>query len=180
MSWNTDLKYGVGLSFEHPMVKSGYTDFAINTDWTPAAGDVKVSIDSGALANITTLPVYLGSGLWTFTLSAAEMSGSRIAIVIIDAATKAVEDQAIILTTTRWNNNLATGTFVAAGSTTSTFVTNSTFVVDAFKGSFLRATSGSAVGQTVKIGSNTITDVVAATGETFTAIPANGDTFEIF
>ena len=53
---------------------------------TLAAGDVKVSIDGGALTNITTLPtVSPASGvLVLLELSAAEMNGDVIAIVFID------------------------------------------------------------------------------------------------
>ena len=90
-------KYGAAFSFEVPMIKAGSTDFAATGDWTPAAGDVKVSKDGGAVANITTLPTAVtgtGSVLWTFALSATEMEAARITIQVVDSATKAVEDTA--------------------------------------------------------------------------------------
>lgn len=74
-----------------PMVKVGSNDFAINTDWTPVAGDVKVKIDAGAEANITNLPTYV-NGEWEFVLTAAETTGKRVRVRVSDAATKVVED----------------------------------------------------------------------------------------
>ena len=75
-----------------PMIKAGSNDFAVAVDWTPAAGDVKVSINSGALANITNLPTYV-NGAWEFILTAAELSSKTTTVTIVDSATKAVEDQ---------------------------------------------------------------------------------------
>ena len=53
---------------------------------TLAAGDVKVSIDGGALANLATLPVVTpaGSKLVKVSLSAAEMNGDQICVVFSD------------------------------------------------------------------------------------------------
>jgi len=55
---------------------------------TLAAGDFKVSIDGGALANLTTLPtVTPASGkMVKFSLSTSEMNGDNITIVCSDAA----------------------------------------------------------------------------------------------
>jgi hypothetical protein len=81
-----------------PMPKAGSADFAVSADWVPAAGDVKVSIDSGAEANITTLPTYT-NGWWIFQLSAAELTGKSIRVKVVDSATKAVDDQAFLIET---------------------------------------------------------------------------------
>ena len=53
---------------------------------TLAAGDVKVSIDGGALNNLATLPVVTpaGSKLVKVDLSAAEMNGDHICVVFSD------------------------------------------------------------------------------------------------
>lgn len=53
---------------------------------TIVAGDFKVSIDGGALTNLTTLPSVspAGSVLVLISLSAAEMNGDSISIVAID------------------------------------------------------------------------------------------------
>src|SRR5262249_8719701 len=80
----------------------GATDFAVSGDWTPAAGDVKVTQDGGAAANITTLPAaitYGNGALWEFTFTAAEMTAAVVIVTVIDAATKAVVDQAFVLET---------------------------------------------------------------------------------
>lgn len=91
-------KYGVGCVLDVPIIKRGVVDFAVAADWTPATGDVKVSKDGGAFANIGTLPTALGS-TWQWTLSATEMQAARLAVVTVDSATKAVEDQQINLAT---------------------------------------------------------------------------------
>ncbi len=50
------------------------------------AGDVKISIDGGALANTTNLPVQLAatSQIYYLDLTAAEMLGERIYVVLVD------------------------------------------------------------------------------------------------
>lgn len=84
------------------MVKRGLMDQAVGADWTPATGDVKISKDGGATANITTLPVAIAMGngaIWDFAISATEMSAAKIAIIVADTATKAVEDQMFAIIT---------------------------------------------------------------------------------
>lgn len=68
------------------------TDFAVAADWTPAAGDVKISKDGGAAANVTNLPSYVTDKGWKFILTAAELSCQQAVIRIADAATKVVCD----------------------------------------------------------------------------------------
>lgn len=91
-------KYATALSgatlISAPMVKAGSNDLATGSDWTPSAGDCKVSIDGGAQANIGTLPTYT-NGQWLFTLSGTELTGKKVVIVVVDSATKVVEDQFI-------------------------------------------------------------------------------------
>jgi len=94
--------YGVAVTFLCPVIDAGTTDFALSADWTPIAGDVKVSKDEGSVANIGTLPTIVGGtggALWKFTLSATEMQAKHVDIQIVDSATKAVEDQAIHIET---------------------------------------------------------------------------------
>ena len=74
------------------------------TNPTIAAGDFKVSIDGGALANLATLPsVSPASSIWVLvTLSAAEMNGDSIAIQGIDqTAPKEWGDWALSIPTTQ-------------------------------------------------------------------------------
>lgn len=55
---------------------------------TLAAGDVKVSIDGGAFANVTDIPVVTPAAgrLVAVTLTAAEMTGDNIQVQFVDAA----------------------------------------------------------------------------------------------
>jgi hypothetical protein len=55
---------------------------------TLAAGDFKVSIDGGALTNLTTLPTVTPAAgrMVKISLSAAEMNGDNITVVAADAA----------------------------------------------------------------------------------------------
>lgn len=80
------------------MVKAASRDFATGSDWTPAAGDVKVSIDGGAQANIGTLPTYT-NGQWLFVFTGTELTGKSIRVAVVDSATKAVDDQFFIIET---------------------------------------------------------------------------------
>lgn len=77
---------------------------------TLAAGDVKVSTDGGALANLGTLPVVTpaASKAILVTLSAAEMNGDDIVVIFNDAAGAEWKDVLIhIKTVTRQMVDLA-------------------------------------------------------------------------
>jgi len=99
-------KYNVsttsGTHIRIPIIKRGVVDYAVSADWTPATGDVKVSKDGGAAANITTLPTAVAMGntaYWEFQLSASELSCKTLVVTVSDSATKAVEDQAFLVET---------------------------------------------------------------------------------
>lgn len=63
------------------------TSGKVKTSPTLAAGDVQVSKDGGAFANITDLPVQIGStGVLKVSLTATEMNADRVAIKFHDAA----------------------------------------------------------------------------------------------
>lgn len=89
-------QYNTATHVYVPMIKRGVVDFAIGADWTPAAGDVKVSKDGGAAANIGTLPAAIAMGntaYWDFTLANTEVTCKKCIVTVGDSATKAVEDQ---------------------------------------------------------------------------------------
>lgn len=91
-------KYGVSTTVRFPLVKASSQNFAVSGDYTHASGDVKISKDGGAAATATNSPsaVTMGNGAyWTLTLTATEMEAAEIIVTIIDAATKAVEDQMV-------------------------------------------------------------------------------------
>lgn len=93
---------GTGADIHIPIIKVGVVDYALSADWTPVAGDVKISKDGGAAANIGTLPTALTMGntaIWKFVFSNAELTAARIVVTVADATTKAVEDQTIIIET---------------------------------------------------------------------------------
>lgn len=99
MFWS---KYGVARHIYIPVIKRGLADFAVGADWTPAAGDVKISKDGGAAANVTNLPtaIAMGNGaVWDFSLTATEMQAAQVVVTVADSATKAVEDQSFIIET---------------------------------------------------------------------------------
>jgi hypothetical protein len=86
-----DLATAGSLRIRMPLRKAGSSDFATGSDWTPATGDVKVTKDGGAQANIGALPAF-SNGSWEFTLSNTELSAKLVEVRIVDAATKAVDD----------------------------------------------------------------------------------------
>jgi len=94
-------KYGTGTGADIiiPMVKRGLVDFAATGDWTPASGDVKISKDGAAEANIGTLPVINGTYGWKFVFADAELQAKSIRVTIVDSATKVVEDQCFVIET---------------------------------------------------------------------------------
>jgi hypothetical protein len=95
-------KYGVAVHVYIPMIKRGVVDFAVSADWTPAAGDCKVSKDGGAAANVTNLPTAITMGntaMWDFSMTATEMQAAKVMVTIADSATKAVEDSMFIVWT---------------------------------------------------------------------------------
>ncbi len=100
--YNTAITATTAQSIKIPMVKRGVVDFAVGADWTPATGDVKVSKDGGAAANIATLPAAVAMGntaYWEFVFSGTELSCGTLAVTIADSATKAVEDQSFLIET---------------------------------------------------------------------------------
>ena len=92
-------KHGAAATINFPMIKVGSRDFAIGSDWTPVAGDVQISKDEGAFADAANLPIHEGRGSWSLALAFGELNAARIIVSVIDSATKAVEDQEIIIDT---------------------------------------------------------------------------------
>jgi hypothetical protein len=116
------LATAAGTHIRVPIIKAGAIDFAAGGDWTPAAGDVKISKDGDTQANIGTLPTY-SNGAWQFQLTSAELTAKQIEIMVIDSATKAAEDQCIIVETfghveaMRFTENMSASIQVAAAIT---------------------------------------------------------------
>jgi len=95
-------KYGESLTIRFPVVKRAVVDLAASADWTPATGDTKISKDGGNVANTTNNPSAVGgtgSVLWTLTLTGLELQAAEVVVQIVDSATKAIEDQTLIIHT---------------------------------------------------------------------------------
>jgi hypothetical protein len=177
-----------GSHIRVPVIKAGAIDFAASGDWTPAAGDVKISKDGGTQANIGTLPTYT-NGAWQFQLTAAELTCKQLEIMVVDSATKAVEDQAILVETygsfsaLHWIENMASGIVrgVAQTGTLSTtqMTTDLSEITDEhYNGGVVVFLSGNLAGQRTDI-----TDYTGSGGlitmTQVTEAPANNDEFII-
>ncbi len=95
-------KYGTARHIYIAIPKAGSANHAVGADWTPAAGDVKISKDGGAAANVTNLPTAIAMGNsaeWDFSITATEMQAAQIVITVSDSATKAVDDTGFIIET---------------------------------------------------------------------------------
>jgi len=115
-------RFGVALTFEAPVLKTTGAYAVIGTDWTPGAGDVKVSKDGGNVADITTLPTLLGgtgSKQSVWNLSAAEMEAGRVLVQVVDAA---LQDDTFLIETLP-DGAIATGKASAGGASTITLAT---------------------------------------------------------
>jgi hypothetical protein len=148
------IPWGTAYTFRAPIVKAGSTNYAIvGTDWTPAAGDVKISKDGGAFANIATLPSTVtlsGSAAWSWTLSAAETEATEVVIQVIDQdVTKVIQDQFFRLQTTK-AAALQVGVPQAAQSAGDTAITldaTAAAQTDFYKGSVVTIISGDGANQ---------------------------------
>lgn len=117
---------GVATTIDFPMVLANDSDFAGPSDWTPEPGDCKISKDGGNITDTTNLPVAIGgsgSKLWSLTLTADETDAEHIAIQIVDAQPKAVEDQCLILRLTTPPTVAPLASTVSSGEITDTDVT---------------------------------------------------------
>ena len=91
-------RFGIQETFYFPLIDRGTLDLAVSADYTPAAADCRISKDGGSWAQATNTIADETEG-WSITLTATEMQATRIHVNIIDAATKAVEDQSLVIHT---------------------------------------------------------------------------------
>jgi hypothetical protein len=174
------IPWGVAITLEGvPLVTRGSVDLKANP--TLATGDVKISKDGGAFANLTTLPtVTPASGTAVrVTLSATEAEFTRAVIAFIDTATKEWEDQLIMLHTPLAEGALCGKITSGSPSTTSFISSNLTGGnTDQYKDAYVTFLSGTCAGATKKITAfNFSTDTV--TCEALPAAPSVGDVFII-
>lgn len=120
------IKRGRGDTIYFPLIDAGTTDFATSSDYTYAAGDFKISIDGAANANPTNTPTYdADARMWSLALTDAETTGRVIIITVVDSATKAVDDQSIIVTTDVANGIVSSDIATLASQTSFTIASGS-------------------------------------------------------
>lgn len=186
--------YGIATTIYFPLIDAGTADFE-STPVTHASGDSQISIDGGAFSNSTNAFAHEGNGIYSLALTAAEVSGTVIVITVIDqTATKAWEDQAIVIHT-------GLGAHIEAGKsivicqvddadftpTTTAFEANrlapnttEEATADHYNGRLITFTSGALLGQQTDI-----TDYAQAnskekfTVSTLTEAPSDGDNFVV-
>ena len=189
-------KYGIQQTIYFPMIVAGGTDFAVAADWTPAATDAFLSIDGSTWTqcNNTVAIAVTGAAMWKLTLEATECHGTRIAIAIVDSATKAVEDQGIIVNTVLSGQLEASQGIIIGEVDNGTFTATTTILeglrlspntteeatADHYNGRLILFTSGILLGQM-----SDITDYVLANSKekfTYTAVteaPGDNDRYVI-
>lgn len=92
-------KYNAATTVYFPLVKFSLTSYAdTSTTNTFSAGDLKIFNGTG-MTNTATIPSWIGSGWYSLSLTAGEMSTARPFISIVDTATKTWEDQSIYIET---------------------------------------------------------------------------------
>lgn len=104
MILSLNAKKNTGFTFSVSLWKRASVaaqDTVFQTSPTLVAGDVKVSIDNGALANLTNLPAVTppASALVQITLTAAEMNGDNILILFRDQSNDEWCDLLIVIRT---------------------------------------------------------------------------------
>ena len=116
--------FGIPKTLIFTMVDAGTTNLASAGDWTPAAADARISLDGASATQCTnTIGVVLGTNsiFWKLALTTAEMSGTLMGVQIKDAATRAVEDNALLVTTELGGQILANSGIDVLQSTNATF-----------------------------------------------------------
>ena len=178
-------RYGVAFTFNAPIPKVGVTALAATADWTPAAGDVKVSKDQGSVVNTTTLPTAVagtGSVLWKWTLTAAEMQAKEIAIQVVDAA---VENQVLVIQTTDHplaqhpNGITEAGTAQAGAVGSITLRSGASATNDLYQGQLCTIIAGTGAGQSKPITSYNGTTKVASISGAWATTPSATSVYEL-
>lgn len=149
----------------------------LQVDPTLAAGDVKVSKDGGAEANLGTLPVVTPAASTSVkvTVSASEMDADNVTITFRDASGAEWCDAKVNV---QPSSLVLNGTVNDAGSTTTDFDSTLTgFGDDFFNGAFLLFTDGALQGQSRKV-----SDYVSSSGNflltpALTSAPADSSPF---
>lgn len=174
---------GSSFTFYISLVSQADTDI-FKTTVTLAAGDVKVSKDGGAFANVATLPTEIGtSGVLSCPLSSAEMTADIITVKFCDAAGDEWQDAFIeIRTVTDQQDNIISAIWSATTRTLTSFGTLVADVATAVWASATRTLTsfGTLVADIWSYASRTLTQTLSAiisdvSGDDLTLI--RGDTY---
>lgn len=93
-------KFGVESKVSFPAIDYGGTDYIASGEGMFTTGDVKISKDEGGFISSINLPVHLGNGMYSLTLTSGELGAARVVVVIIDqSSTKEWEDQSFAVDT---------------------------------------------------------------------------------
>jgi hypothetical protein len=124
-----------------------------------AAGDVKVSKDGGALANVTTLPTQVTASqpLYKLSLTATELAAQQIAVTFKDQDGPAWRDALLVSELNRMDV-LLIGTAQAGGASTVTVPSSASALDDYYNEHQVAIIGGTGQGQ-----ARMITDYVGAT-----------------
>jgi hypothetical protein len=171
-----------------PLVTRSSADYLGGT--TFAAGDVVLSIDGGAQANIGTLPSEstAGSKMFTFTFTSSELAGAQVAVSIVDlTTTKIFEDQRFIIETYghpsgqhAFDLDPLCGTVTASTNTASIFKTDlSVVTADYYNGCLVTFVDGGLAGQVKKITDYSTAAEITISTDAFTSAPTTGAAFRI-
>lgn len=181
-------QYGTGTGSDViiPMPRAGLAEFSTSSNWTPVSGDVKVSKDGAAAANIGTLPAYITSIGWKFVFTDSELSAGRINVTIVDAAGGEVDDNAFVVETyghpSAQHPDLGiqvgtTGVAQAGAASSITLASGESAVDDFFNDMAVAITGGTGVGQVRKITDYVGSTKVATVG---TAWETNPDSTSVY
>jgi hypothetical protein len=163
-----------------PLVTRGAVDLLANP--TLATGDVKISKDGGAFANLTTLPtVTPASGVAVrVELSAAEAEFTRATIAFVDqTAPKAWEDWVVLLHSPK-AEGVTCGKITSGSPSTTAFISTQLTGAgtDHYRHAWLTFLTGVNAGAVRRITAfDPATDTV--TVEAFPSAPSVGDVFQV-
>lgn len=142
------------------------------TGLTFSAGEVQISKDGGARANVAGAVSELGVGVYAVTLTAAEADAIWLHFLVRKTGMRPVDDRG-------YTSGHPSGAVVAdAGNSGLTFKTNlASAVAEFYKGQLLRFTTGALAGQVKKIAAYNGTTKFVTFTDGFTSAPADTDKF---
>lgn len=143
------------------------------------AGDVKVDKDGGGVANITTLPVRIGSTpLYKLNLSATEMTATHINVYLVDADGPTWRDTFLHIRTDvgGW---LRTGVAQAGAAGTITLDAAASATTDYYAKTLIRILAGTGAGQARYITTYNGTTKVATVSRNWSTNPSSDSQFVI-